>query len=218
MACSKKKEMVNGHLFGIYGVAIDGYFFGDSNTVSTIFHEADQVKLYNDKDYINGVSCYVLEAVSKYGKHKIWIDPEHGYNICQAEVVKNKNDLFDGEPVSTPPPEYITKIQIALSEEGQPPIPTKAKTEVILTMNNVKFQEYDGVWVPVSGDWESKVTYEDGRILTVRINYKKFDIDLSPDFEAAKAFEPNIPNGTSVRMDGENPAIPLYWQNGKVAK
>jgi hypothetical protein len=212
---SKREKWKKDYLFNVYAVAIDGYFIGDSNTVSSIFRNADQIKLYEEQENINGVSCYVLEAISKYGMHKIWIDPEHGYNICQAEVVKNRNDLFDSKPLSNPPPEDIANLRITLPE-GQPPLITKSKVEAILTVNNVKFQEYNDVWIPISGDWKHTVAYEDGRILTALFNYKKYDIELSPDFKEAKTFEPNIPNGTTVRIEGENLFIPLYWQNGKV--
>lgn len=213
---SKKEEKINTYLpIGYSGSRLDGFFTGDLKTVSSIFHEAGQTVLYDEKEYINGIPCYVLEATSNYGKHKIWLDPEHGYNICQAEVIKTKDNMFNGEPVSKPYPNW-SKLGIK-QLEGKPPLPTSQRVEILFTMRNVKFQDINGIWTPISADWEKKITHENGRTRTQMFNHKRIDIELSPDFDAAQAFVPNIRNGTRVLLiDGENPIIPLHWIDGRV--
>ena len=213
---SKKKENKDPYFsIGYPGARLDGFFPGDLKTVSSIFHECDRPVLYDEKEYINGIPCYVLEATTPYGKHKIWLDPEHGYNICQAEVIKTKDNMFNGEPVSKPYPDW-SKLGIK-QPEGKPPLPTSPGVEILFTMRNVKFQDINGIWTPISADWEEKITHENGRIRTQLFNHKRIDIELSPDFDAAQAFVPNIRNGTRVILiDGENPIIPLHWIDGRV--
>ena len=197
---------------GYSGGKLEGFFPGDLKTVSSIFHEADQVLLYDEKENINGISCYVLETITAYGKHKIWLDPEHGYNICQAEVVKTKDDMFGGKPVSTPYPNW-SKLRIK-RPKGEPPLPTSPRVEIAFTIRNVKFQENNGIWVPMSADWEIKTTHENGRVMTQKFNHKRIEIDLSPDFEAAQAFVANIRNGTRVYIE-EAPGSRYIWQADK---
>lgn len=196
------------------GAPLGGYFPGDLKAVSSIFNEADDVRLYDEKENINGISCYVLEAITAYGKHRIWLDPEHGYHICQAEVVKGKDDIFGGKPVSTPYPDWA-KLGIK-QPVGEPPLPTSPRVEIAFAMRNVKFQEDGGICVPVSADWEIKTTHENGRVIAQRFNHKCTEIDLSPDFEAAQAFVPKIRNGTNVFIEGENPIVPQHWVDGRV--
>lgn len=213
---SKKEEKKNPYIpIGYPGAPLEGFFTGNLKTVSSIFHEADQVKLYNEKEYINGIPCYVLETTTVRGKHKIWLDPEHGYHICQAEVIKGKDDLYNDEPVSKPYPDW-PKLGIK-QPEGKPPLPTSPRVEILFTMRNVKFQEIKDIWIPISADWESKTTHKNGRVGTQIFNHKRIDIELSPDFDAAQAFVPKIRNGTRVLLtDGENPIIPFHWIEGRV--
>ena len=212
---STNENWKNDSLFGNESIPLEGYIIGNTKTISSIFHEADEIKLHDTKEIINGILCYVLEADTEYGNHKIWIDPEHGYNICQAEVVRTNDDLYFGKPLSKikVSADYTQNIKLS---EGIPPIPIGSRTEVAFIMNNVKFQDYNGLWIPISGDWQETTTYENGRVTKKSFNHSLIELEISPDFEAVHAFEPNIPNGTLVRIENENIVIPYHWIDNEV--
>lgn len=48
------------------------------------------VSLKKRKETIRGIDCYVIEA----GRYKLWIDPEHGYNIAQARFERNNKKFL----------------------------------------------------------------------------------------------------------------------------
>ena len=124
------------------GGPLEGFFPGDLKTVSSIFHEASQVRLYDEKENINGIPCYVLETTTEYGTHKIWLDTEHGYNICQAEVIRNKEDLYNNDPLYRPYPDW-SKIEVK-QREGKPPLLKSPRVKTVFKLWNVKFKEFNG--------------------------------------------------------------------------
>ena len=122
------------------GAQLDGFFQGNDKDISTIFREADEVKLYDTKENVNGSLCYVLEIRNEYGKQKIWLDSEHGYNICKAEVIKSGDDLYYGIPLSE-------------TKSSNP------KASIQFRINKVEFEERNNLWIPMSVEYEKVNTY-----------------------------------------------------------
>ena len=195
------------------GGPLAGYFPGDEECITDILGNAENVSVRDGLEEVNGVSCYVVEATTASGRYAVWIAPEHGYNIAKGEVRKTGDDIFHGKPVSTPHPEYA-----AMAENWNGPMPFPPATgmlEFIGTFEASGFRQIDGVWVPMKVEWSSTSRYEGGRTLTDSSEYERLEMDLSPDFDAAGAFVPDIPDGTKVRIEGENPVIPLKWRDGE---
>ena len=155
---------------------------------------------------VNGFDCYVLEAVTSHGEYKIWIDPEHGYNIAKAETHKANNDILSTG---------VTKHEYAdmppgRSYKGKRP---GSRDAVHFYMDNVSFRKVNGVWLPMEADHRIIVDYDD-RKATYKKHHKRTYVNLTPDFEAIKAFIPKIPEGSIVILDW-SPGIQYMWQNGK---
>ena len=51
----------------------------------------------------------------------------------------------------------------------------------------------------MAGQWIHVIRYKDGLVKTSRINVKRTEVLLNPDFEALGAFKINLPDGTIVR-------------------
>ena len=190
------------------GAPLMGTFFGDDKRVDSIFQEADTISLRNTMDVVGRSACYVIDAMTPYGKYTVWIDPQHGYNISRAEVQKEGSDLAWGEkPLNrrekTPPAnQYIG---------SRPPTEKKA---LLFSLKNVRFEIVNDIWLPMEADYEYIKTYQDDREIKVERHHKRTEIDLEPNFEAVGAFVPDIPDGAMVIIE-DVPGIAYEWREGK---
>jgi len=67
---------------------------GDLEPLDVILKKSSNIELFPDMEKVNGFDYYVIEAVTPHGKYKLWIDPEHGYNVAKAETHKANNEEF----------------------------------------------------------------------------------------------------------------------------
>lgn len=82
-------------MFGAYGGSWAlGYFGVSEEPAGIVLSEARSISVRDETEKINGVDCFVIDADTKCGKYKVWIDPEHGYNIAKIELQKRKGDLI----------------------------------------------------------------------------------------------------------------------------
>ena len=181
---------------------------GDDRPVDVVLRNASTLSTRPEKENINGSFCYVTDAVTPNGKFTLWIDPEHGYNIAQAEVAMEGSDLYYGAPVGmklTPPPNRKTE------EKWRP----ETRDSFLFRLYDVEFKQVGDDWVPVVARSEAITTYNSGRRKVIFLcKLRRTHIDLNPDFGAVGAFIPDIPEGTPVAIE-EAPGIRYVWKNGK---
>jgi len=71
-------------------IAPEGCIPGLSGITSTgeridlLLKKMSNVHCLNEMEEINKVKCYAIEARDANDSYKVWIDPEHGYNIAKA--------------------------------------------------------------------------------------------------------------------------------------
>lgn len=166
-----------------------GYLHGDYIRVDSILRKADTISVRDKTEHIGGSECYVIDAETKRGKYTLWIDPKHGYNLAKAEVRRREGDLSQGRPLP--------------------------KGTLSSSLENVRFEKVDGVWVPM--EWDIKVTaYWLDDYLISKTHDKRTAITLNPDHEALGSFVPNdIKNGARVFVMGVR-GIKYTWQDGQV--
>jgi len=192
------------------GAPLMGIFFGDDKRVDSILQQADTMSLRNNMEVVGGSDCYIIDAVTQYGKYAVWIDPQHGYNIAKAEVQKKGTDLaWSDNPLNGREKQPQGK-RIYV---GSNPPPTEKKA-LSFSIENVRFEKVNNVWVPMEADYQYIKTYQGNRAITVKRHHKRTKIDLEPDFETLGAFVPDIPEGTKVLLEGV-PGIEYEWFNGK---
>ena len=121
-----------------------GFFNGDYERIDTVLRQADSISVRTEMAQIGDLQCYVIDAATKRGKYTVWIDPEHGYNIAKAEVRRSgdRNDLH-----------YGTRL--------------KKDDNIFTSLENVRFERIDDVWVPMEADIEVNRNHAD------RIHYRK---------------------------------------------
>jgi len=166
-----------------------GYCFGDGIRVDSILRKADTISVRDKTEHISGSKCYVIDAETKRGKYTLWIDPKHGYSLAKAEVRRREGDLSQGRPLP--------------------------KGTLSSSLENVRFEEVDGVWVPMEWDIKTTANWLNDYLIS-KIHDKRMAITLNPDHEALGSFVPNdIKNGARVFVIGVR-GIKYTWQDGQV--
>jgi len=173
---------------------LNGNIFGNSHKgVAELLSVANDFALRSGMETINGVSCYVLEGTTNYGRVTAWIAPEKGHNALKWVIDKKPTDFFNETRRSDKWP---------------------GSGRWTATLDSVEVQNIGGVFV-ISGGVFTHITEYKGKT-TVSLNKcKRTEIDLNPDFEALGAFKLNLPDGTRVHIK-EYPGVRYKWQNGKI--
>jgi len=171
--------------------ALRGYFFGSTERIDKILNGADKISLRDRMESIGENQCYVIEANTKHGRYKIWIDPERGYNIAKAIIRRSEGDIINHG-------RYILK-------DGE---------SVFTSLNNVSFEKIDNIWIPMEADAVNANNVKgDSR---TKVHYKNTEVILNPDHEALGSFVPDdVRNGAKVFVAGID-NISYTWQDGKV--
>lgn len=120
-----KNRMISTHY---RGAPLTGICGGDYEKVDSILGRADRLTLATERERVQGSDCHVLEATTPRGTYKVWIDPEHGYNIARMEVCRRKGDIFN----------YLDHVQ----------------GEARFLLSNVRFESVYGIWAPMEADME----------------------------------------------------------------
>ena len=202
---AKKAKYTSSLRYG--GACLDGMFWGDMEPLDIILKKSSNIEILPDMEKVNGFDCYVIAAVTPHGEYKIWMDPEHGYNIAKAETHKTNNDIYFNvvahQEFGVMPPGRGFKGKRPGSREA-----------VHFYIDNVNFRKVNGVWLPMEATYRIITEYDD-RKDTYKRHHERTYINLKPDFEAIRAFKPKIPEGSTVILDW-SPGIQYMWQNGKL--
>ncbi|MHC5060176.1 MAG: hypothetical protein ACYTFK_03725 [Planctomycetota bacterium] len=192
---SRRDKYVGGGISRRYpGHELLGYFFGDDERVDSVLRRSHDISIRDKTEMINGSECYVIYSETIRGDYTIWVDPQHGYNIAKAEVVRDKTDwIYDYDPK------------------------VKSAGEVFTSLTNVLFEKVDGVWVPMEAEVEliqelpRRVHYEEKRY------HKRTEFILDPNHDEMGSFLPDdIKNGANVILLYDQGEFEYTWQDGKI--
>jgi len=67
------------------GIGLIRGFWYDLERIDFTLGKSRKLSIRDKKEKIRGVDCYVIDAEFQKNKYTLWIDPEHGYNIAQAQ-------------------------------------------------------------------------------------------------------------------------------------
>ena len=182
-----EKYAKHGVVAGYYTAPFLGIRYSTHERIDAVLCRADSISVREKLEQVGSIPCYVIDAKTKCGTFTLWIDPEHGYSIAKADIRVGPNEFFCG-----------TRL--------------KDNESSSLSVRNVRFENIDGVWVPMEADSYMTYNMPDGRSLRPTIQHKVTQITLDPDHEALGSFVPDIENGTVVR-DLDN-GMRYTWQEG----
>ena len=184
------KDFGGGPLLGrIHGINHKG--------IAGLLGESNDLRLHDKQEILDGVSCYVLEGTTKYGKVTAWIAPEKGYNALKWVFECGRDNLFDDAPLSAKWPEL------------------QSAKEVFECVEMEEVNDVNTVFVPKRARSTHTVKFANGTKLCSQSEYTVSDIRLNPDFESLGAFKIDLPDGTRVFVE-ECPGVRYIWQGGEI--
>jgi len=179
------------------GSRLMGIMGNDIEPIASIMRHAKRLTLQHELEIAGKSKCYVVNAVTKYGKYTVWIDPQHDYHIARARVVKKRGDIVWKKPLH------------------------QKYERLLFILTNVRFEKIDNVWVPMEADYAYNFVNKGGKIGKNRKHYERIEIALNPDHDKLGSFVPDdILNGAKVRLfkgnRGSSIPIRYTWHDGKV--
>ena len=185
----------------------DAYFLGylgNNSRMDINLRNAKQISVRPEPEIINGSACYVVQADTAYGDYTLWLDSAHGFQPARIEALRGKGDIIN-----------VT--------ENQPPPDKKVEAKDSLVIDNIKFKEVQGFWVPVEGRVRKNIEWVGGFYVKDETHFKTTEIILNPDHDALGSFadpmknpelDPELVNGTRVRLGKER--LECIWRDDKV--
>ncbi|MHC4756981.1 MAG: hypothetical protein ACYTBP_17810, partial [Planctomycetota bacterium] len=178
-----------------HGHSLMGYFYGDDERVDSILRQAASISVRTENEKVNGIDCFVIDARTlERGRYTLWIDPEHGYNIARAEQRRDGKNQHKF---------YVHPMM----ESGK----------ISSSLENVRFQKIDNVWVPMEADISTDRIFGQGKDFhRSKTHHERYEFVLNPDHEALNSFVPDdIPNGSKAYIVGVR-SRKYTWQDGKI--
>ena len=160
------------------GRALRGYFPGVHERIDTELRQARTLSVESRRDSTNGSQLYVINGKAGGSEFQIWIDPEHGHNIAKAIVKRAWASWNRPEDHSKRPP----------------------KGYAIMWMNNVRFKQIDGLWVPVASNYRREHRYVTGEYEKSHSRITITDYIVNPDHGELDSFGRSfIRNGAKIK-------------------
>ena len=184
--------------------ALMGYFYTRAR-LDDVLKTARQISLHSTPAKINGATCYVVEADTTRGRFKVWFDADHGYHPAR---IRARVDVGDD-----------------IGESWSPHIITEAEGVIRdFTVDNVRFEQIDGVWVPIEADRKTRIILgSENGFSDTQLHLKRTKIILNPDHDAQGSFadpmenpelDPELRDGTEVNLNlGDG--VKRTWLDGK---
>jgi len=170
---------------------LQGYISG-SDRIDRILSEASSLSVRDEPENVGGVDCYVIDAMTDYGQFSIWLDPQHGYHIARVENIKSPDSLVGNG-----------------SRKG-------GTGQAVFTTEIVRFEEFDGIWIPMEAKSKGSSHLADGTLLySSTSHYRRTSMQLNPDHDAAGSFVPQIEEGSRVFLHGVR-GIVYTWAGSKI--
>jgi hypothetical protein len=154
-----------------------------------VLRQADAISVREDLEQVGDVACYVIDAKAKTGTYAVWLDPEHGDNIAKAETSLGSNDIYAGRKV-------------------------KDGDSISISIKNVRFEDIDGVWVPMEIDLHWGCDSSKGISVYSDSHETVTEITIDPDHDKLGSFILDIEDGTPILARYSRTTY--WWRNGRI--
>ena len=164
--------------------------FFDKERIDSVLLQAETISVRDKLEPVRRSKCYVIDAVARSGKYRIWIDANHGYNIAKAEISRAENDMFgDGR---------------------------MAKGHTALTsLRNVRFEKISNIWIPMEADVQQANNLPNGDFSRVKTHFKRIEFILNPDHDTLGTFLPrDVEDGAKIMRLNNARVKGHTWQDG----
>ncbi len=155
-----------------YGSCLMGYHPGTFVRIDELLRDANDLRMHDRTESVNGSQCYVIEASTKYGDFILWLDPQHGYAIAKSQVQMSRavGHLWHGQR-----------------------LPFEIGSQVFEV---IRFSRVSDVWIASEAVQVTEYTIN-SRSYRNKTHISVTEFVPTPDHEALKSFAPDdIPEGT----------------------
>jgi peroxiredoxin len=170
------------------GLPFFGIRFSNNEPLDTVLRQAKTISVRDELERVGSDDCYIIDAKTASGTYTIWIDPQHDYQIAQAEIRVGPGEHFRFRPLGDNECRF-------------------------LSIRNIRYENIEGIWIPMEADTHTEgIGPEPDSIGTIDNHHKITKITLNPDHEALGSFVPVITDGTTV-IDRDS-SIRYIWHEG----
>ena len=170
------------------GAPFMGIRYSTFERIDSVLRQAHSISVRNELEQVGSSACYVIDANTASGTYAVWLDPQHGYQVAQAEIRVGPNDRW---------------LATTLGEN-------ESRS---LSIRNVRFENIDGIWIAMEADIHAtSVQPSIGKNLTRDEHHKITQITLNPDHEVLRSFVPVVANG--AQMWDMDLGIKYTWREG----
>ena len=173
------------------GSVLLGFFSGNDGRIDTVLRQARRMSVRDRMERVGDSSCYVIDAVTKYGRQTVWMDPEKGHNVRKIVISRQPGDRNGS----------------LLLKKGQ-------KFDCMCEF--LSFRKAADAWIAeqFTGTMAQYLSPRD--VHSGKSNGKLLEVTLDPNHEALGSFSPHdVSNGAVVYlMDVKRRTY--TWQDGKV--
>jgi len=178
-----------------------GYVDSDER-LDEVLRKANYISVRDKTEIIRGSACFVIDAHTKYGRYSLWLDPEHGFHPSKVRHRAKEGEYLHHR--------IIPKGCIATGY-----------------LDVLQFKQVDDIWVPVEVNAGYHRTIgSPAYYMDEDQHYKRTQIILNPDHDKLGSFadplledpnnDPELVNGTRVKMMVDDRRTEYTWQDGKV--
>jgi len=101
--------------------------YSEDEPLEIVLLQAKTVSVRDKLERVGFEDCYVIDAKTNSGTYAIWINPQHGYQIAQAEIRVGPGEHF--------------RFRTLDDNESR-----------FLSIRNIRYENIDGIWIPMEAN------------------------------------------------------------------
>ena len=168
-----------------------GFHSGNNGRIDTVLRKGRRVSVRERMENVGGSNCYVIDAVTRYGRQTAWIDPERGHNVRKLVISRKPGDK-NGSLTLKKGQKYDYHFEVQRFK--------KVENARILEQYSCRMAQY----------------FNPKDVHRGKTDGKLIEVTLNPDHEALGSFSPNdVQNGVVVSIIGVERKT-FSWRDGQV--
>lgn len=169
-----------------------GFYSGNNGRIDKVLRKGRRVSVRERMENVGGANCYVIDAVTRYGRQTVWIDPERGHNVRKFVISRKPGDKNG----------YLTL------KKGQ-------KYDYHFEVQH--FKKVENAWITEQYSARMARYFNPKDVHRGKSDGKLIEVTLNPDHDALGSFSPNdVQNGAVVSIIGVKRKSSYRWRDGQV--
>ncbi|MGB2809238.1 MAG: hypothetical protein WBC22_15960 [Sedimentisphaerales bacterium] len=169
-----------------------GFHSGNNGRIDKVLRKGRRVSVRERMENVGGANCYVIDAVTRYGRQMVWIDPERGHNVRKLVIIRRPGD-----------------------KNGSLTLKKGQKYDYHFEVQH--FKKVENAWIPEQYSSRMAQYFNPKDVHRGKGGGKLIEVKLNPDHEALGSFSPDdVQNGAVVSIIGVKRKSSYRWRDGQV--